>query len=227
MLKNDLFCCGVAALYPTKSCHVCFVCVSSPFPSASIYIITSVGKHDSRKLDELMVLINIVPQSPHHYIQPLLSPRADATSVAAGSRRSLGTVAPHKHYYILLRFSSHLPRILPSLSLHFFCLFILSSPPSHSFQSRWRTVESYPHYWPVCMKPCSNPRQFTQAIAFTNHWGGGRGGRGERSGAEALMLSMYLTSVPVSVTLKQKGKNNLHATFIKLGNKQIAVHNKL
>lgn len=41
------------------------------------------------------------------------------------------------------------------------------------------------------------------------------------------MLSMYLTSVPVIVALEHKGWNNMHATFTKLGNKQIAVHNKL
>lgn len=41
------------------------------------------------------------------------------------------------------------------------------------------------------------------------------------------MLSMYLTSVPVRVALNQKGRSNVHATFTKLGHKQIAVHNKL
>lgn len=41
------------------------------------------------------------------------------------------------------------------------------------------------------------------------------------------MLSMYLTSVPVNVALEQNGKNNMHVTYTKLGNKQIAVHNKL
>lgn len=45
--------------------------------------------------------------------------------------------------------------------------------------------------------------------------------------AGGLMLSMYLTSVPVKVALKQKGRTNMHATFTKLGNKQIAMHNKL
>lgn len=41
------------------------------------------------------------------------------------------------------------------------------------------------------------------------------------------MLSMYLTSVPVRVALKQKGRSNMHATFTKLGNKQIAAHSRL
>lgn len=54
-------------------------------------------------------------------------------------------------------------------------------------------------------------------IHTTDHFSQTVGG-GERRGE---------SSAAVNVALEQNGKNNMHVTYTKLGNKQIAVHNKL
>lgn len=150
------------------ACYCCdsrLFCLSSP---PTYVVIISVGgkKHDVRKkLNKLMDLINSVLQSPQHYMVLLLLPRADATSIASGSRQSLGTVAPHKHHYILLQFPSHL--LIP--------IFLPPSPsplPARRFHPSWWTVESYPHYWAVYMMPCSMLRQSTQVIISLKPMGG-------------------------------------------------------
>lgn len=89
-------------------------------------------------------------------------------SVASGSRQSLGTVASHKHHYILLQFSSHLliPIFLPLTPHHSFPL----------FHHRWWTGKLCSHYWSIYMTPSSISGHSTQAI--TQHklmvWGEGR-----------------------------------------------------
>lgn len=72
---------------------------------------------------------------------------------------------PQKRPHTLPLSSSQLPFIFPSLfslSLH---LLISLPPPSHPFQSRWKTLELHLHYWPVDMMPCSHQQKSTLVIS--------------------------------------------------------------
>ena len=158
-----------------------------------------------------MCVINSVLQSLQRYtvlLLLLLQPRVDATSVASGSRQSLGTVAQHKHHNIL-SYSLHLPILAPPSSN---CL-IFSPPLPHPFQHRWTVVESYSHYGPVCMMPCRILYQSTEVITFHRLLGG--------CWRINAFNVLYLASVAVVVALEHKGWNNMHVTFTQLGTKQM------
>lgn len=123
---------------------------------------------------------------------------------------------PHKHHYPP---SALLSSSYPPLSL-------LAMLVSHPFLAQVVDCEIISSLLGLLYDALQHPGPIHTSDHFSQTVGGGER-RGESSAAGGLMLSMYLTSVPVNVALEQNGKNNMHVTYTKLGNKQIAVHNKL
>lgn len=133
--------------------------------------------------------------------------------------RAWGTVAPHKHHYILLQFPSHL--LIP--------IFLsLSQPPllTHPLSAQVVDCGIISSLLVRLYDALQHPAPILTSDHFSQAVGEGEGRR-ESVAAGGLMHSMYLTSVPVNVALKQNGKNNEHVIFTKLGNQQIALHKKL
>lgn len=165
-----------------------------------------------------MVLINRLLQCPQYYILP----RADATSVASGSRqrrRECGSTQTPLNPPSDLVSSSH-PCLPSRYPLSLLSSSFLSSPVQ---VVDCRIIFSLL----ACLyHVLEHPAPILATDHFSQDAGGGKVGRESRE-AEGLMHSMYLTSAPVTVALKQTGRNNLHATSTKPTNKQIAECNKL
>ena len=170
------------------------------------------GKMIEEKQDEVMVLINSVLL--------LWMIFCLSYSFVAGSRCCLcglrvqtepgdrgSTQTPLNPPSLLLSSSHPCPPPHPTPPVH---LFIFSFPPSHSLSVQSVDCGIISSLLSCLYDALQHPSPMHTSDHSSRAAGGGRGGRGgkkkKKSGAGSVMLSMYLTSVPVRVFTETEGE---------------------